>query len=46
VEKVHGEDALQQRVYKHALERNGVRTAIHAVKRMEHVFGSVWCLKP
>jgi len=32
-------------VYKHALERNGVRSAIRTVKRAEHVFDSVWCRK-
>jgi len=43
--KARGEEAPQKRVYKHALERTGVRIALRAFKRVEHAFDSVWYRK-
>jgi len=43
--KARGEEAPQKHVYKHVLERIGVRSAFRTVKRAELVFDSVWCRK-
>jgi len=41
-EEARGRDAPQKRVYKHALERIGVRVVLRAVKRADLRFGPVW----
>jgi hypothetical protein len=40
--KACGEEVPQRRVYKHAPERNGVRVALCAVKRVIYPLGPVW----
>jgi len=42
VGKARGGGEPQKRVYQHALERNVVRIALRAVKRVELAFDSVW----
>jgi len=43
VGKACGREASQKHVYKHALERIGVRIALRAVKRAGQRFDPVWC---
>jgi len=45
VGKARGGWEPQRRVYKHALERTGVRIALRAVKRVGLAFDSVWYRK-